>query len=942
MAGWVGHGWSIDVDPSRVRAVGPRTTFELSAAEAIACTLRRGLFGWKLERPGVRPKRLPGMRAPVVDQLKAAIARLWIDDELRAWVRRYDDLHAACERGLAEGRWVPWDVRMAFLIGRDEGLPERVNRAGALAMLSPREQQALVFGPREMAALVDETNRRILHGELRSRPDFFATIESRPLTEEQARAVVAFDNRVQVLAAAGSGKTSVMVARAAYAVARGFVRPERIVLLAFNTKAAEELQERVKTRFAAAGLSSEGVRASTFHSFGLSVIGAATGRKPSLAPWVADGRDAHKISEIVDRLRDSDTTFRYQWDLYRLVFARVPIDPGDGTPDTYDRERKETGYQTLNGTVVRSEGERMIADWLFVNGVEFEYERPYVFDVADATHRQYTPDFYYPAIDTWHEHWAVGRDGQPPAEFVGYADAMRWKRSIHQRYRTDLIETTFAEIVLGDGGFRELEKALVSRGVELDWNPDRPGATEPVTHDQMVRLVRTFLSHVKSSRASKESLQQLLGTTHSRLAGTRTRLFLDVFWPVFDAWNEELRAGGFVDFDDMLAAAAELVAAGHDPGCDLVLVDEFQDSSRARARLVQGLVAPGSRYLLAVGDDWQAINRFAGADLSVMTEFSTHFGPGPQLALTTTFRCSQVICDVSSEFVSRNRRQFAKAMRSVDRAEPGPPIEVVFAEEPGGAVEAYLERLSKQAGPAGASVFVLGRYRFEQRDAMPSVIPSNLRVGFHTVHGAKGAEADFVIVPGMNSGTHGFPSTIADDPVLDLVLGAPDTFEHAEERRLLYVALTRARRGVLLVASPTRPSPFVAELLESARSRADAGGGRRLVVEVDWHGEVVEGSAQARPCPQCKAGTLVSRTSAYGPFLACSRFPACTYKEDDRQVGGGESAGVGASAAVRAGARSSALSCPECGTGHLTRRNGRYGPFYGCTRYPACRFTVGM
>lgn len=110
-----------------------------------------------------------------------------------------------------------------------------------------------------------------------------------------------------------------------------------------------------------------------------------------------------------------------------------------------------------------------------------------------------------------------------------------------------------------------------------------------------------------------------------------------------------------MDFEDMLVAAADHLEAGRaDLGYELVMVDEFQDASRARARLVRGLLACPHRYLLAVGDDWQSINRFAGADLSVMTEFTTWFGPGPQLALTTTFRCPQAICDVASAFVAKN------------------------------------------------------------------------------------------------------------------------------------------------------------------------------------------------------------------------------------------------------------------------------------------------
>jgi DNA helicase-4 len=138
-------------------------------------------------------------------------------------------------------------------------------------------------------------------------------------------------------------------------------------------------------------------------------------------------------------------------------------------------------------------------------------------------------------------------------------------------------------------------------------------------------------------------------------------------------WQKRLAADRSVDFEDMLVQAAGHLEAGTvDAGFDLIMVDEFQDASRARARLVRGLVQSPGRFLMAVGDDWQSINRFAGADLSVMTDFEALFGRGRQLALTTTFRCPQTVCDVARVFVSANPGQYSKPMRSAN-PDPGPP-----------------------------------------------------------------------------------------------------------------------------------------------------------------------------------------------------------------------------------------------------------------------------
>ena len=125
----------------------------------------------------------------------------------------------------------------------------------------------------------------------------------------------------------------------------------------------------------------------------------------------------------------------------------------------------------------------------------------------------------------------------------------------------------------------------------------------------------------------------------------------------------------------LVQAAGHLEPVTSDRPYDLVMVDEFQDASQARARLIRGLVKTPGRFLLAVGDDWQSINRFAGADLSVMTNFEAWFGRGRQLALTTTFRCTQTICDVARNFVSKNPQQFNKPMRSAHQ-DPAAPIRV--------------------------------------------------------------------------------------------------------------------------------------------------------------------------------------------------------------------------------------------------------------------------
>lgn len=501
-------------------------------------------------------------------------------------------------------------------------------------------------------------NREILSACLKEDAEFFDNVEALPLTSTQAKAVATFDNRVQIIASAGSGKTSVMVARAAYAVYKGWVRADRILLLAFNRAAATELASRAKERFASLGLDATGLRSTTFHEFGLAVIAQATGHRPKPASWATGGDDTKTILKMVDALT-----------------AEVP------------------GYGAVWNSATRS---------LKVDGAG------------------------------------------------------------------------------------------------------------------LARLVRSFISHTKSGALGHEEL--LVRANTGDVA--RNRAFLAAFGPVAEKWDRQLHESGEVDFEDMLGQAVNLLEGGLDMGYDLVLVDEFQDASQARVRMARALVEKPGRYLLAVGDDWQSINRFAGADISSMTRFGVHFGEHQVVGLDTTFRTTQTIADTAGKFVCANPHQIRKQVKAYGK-DPGVPVGLIRLDHESEIAET-IDRWIQALGAAvtePTSVDIIGRYGFESRFA-PSEVPENLSVTFRTAHKSKGLEADYVIIPRLVCGKYGFPSEIADDAVMQMVVPFDD-YEHAEERRLFYVALTRAKRQVVLFTVAGDESPFVHELVEAGRVAED-------------------------------------------------------------------------------------------------------------------------
>ncbi|HDR8982640.1 TPA: UvrD-helicase domain-containing protein [Burkholderia vietnamiensis] len=896
------------VDGGLVLFVGGKVKIRHNVDGKSRPLIKHGLFWadvtFRAGKPdAIRIDGLPNKQATELEEAIAACERPYqfkvAFGQIQTWLQQGDTHLAQCEQNR---RWIPQSWQAGFESRRpclelsDEELWKLFRDPSVRASL-PGEaghvESVLKIWRRDWPAYWAQKNEAHTRRELVACREMFEEVEGKPLTEEQARAVICFDDHVLVVASAGSGKTSTMVAKAAYAIRRGIVRPDQILMLAFNKKAADELQKRAGKSFGRLGMADVVVEARTFHALGLSIIGKATGEKPDVPDWAIDAQPGQrKLTEIVDRLKDSSPTFRTNWDLFRIVFGQdLPKFGKQSNSDVVDGDANAK-LKTIDGKFVRSQEECFIANWLFYHGVGYVYERPYEHETRTAEHRQYKPDFYYPDIDLYHEHFALDANGEPPSHFENYLEGVVWKREEHQRRGTQLIETTSHQVRTGEA-WSYLEHALTSRGIVLDPNPDRPVpqyGQPPLDSALLIRLVRSFIVHTKSNCLSVEDMRKCLSSMPHDTFKHRHWMFLDLFEPILEAWNGALAEEGGIDFEDMLNQAAEHVESGrYFSPYGLVMADEFQDASRARARLCRALanarldtrrltigaiLGPVQQYFFAVGDDWQSINRFAGADVSVMTGFVDWFGKAQVLRLEQTFRCPQTLCDISSRFVTKNPRQIRKNIRSSAPA-TGAVLEAFQVKtrlHVQKAIDDYLAKLYRglqdgsvpRARDGKITVFILGRYNADK-----STLPFGWQVryggeivlSFVTIHSSKGAEADYVILPGMVS--RGFPNLREDDPVLALAMPGTEPFPLAEERRLFYVALTRARRSVAMFTVAGHRSSFLQELVsEGAVTVSSTGDEETTEYE----------------CPACNTGLLNKREGRYGQFLTCSNFPACRYK----------------------------------------------------------------
>lgn len=791
---------------------------------------------------------------------------------------------------------------------------------------------------------IESVRSAFVEHELAEHAAFFDSIESKPLTEAQRRACVIAEDNNLVLAGAGTGKTSVMIGRAGYLISSGRAKPDEILMLAFGRKAAQEMQGRQDSRLAA-WLTASTPTIKTFHALGLEIIGKVEGRRPDITVMAEDQlRFTTFVDETIASQCEED---EYRQRLIRYCGTeRFPYRNWfDFTTEAeYLEYVRVNELRTLKGEIVKSFEEMFIANYLASQGVTYEYERPYEMDTAGADYRQYRPDFYLPEHGVYIEHFALDRSGDPPRYFdrARYVEGVAWKRKLHAEHGTRLIET-YSYLKREDLLETTLEAALAEAGVTFDPQPTEQLLAQLRETSQVTDFAALVADFIGLMKQSDHTFPELRTKAVANLDASRINLLLDLVAPVYLTYEATLAERGEIDFADMISRATEHVESGrYESPYTHILVDEFQDISPARARLIQALLRQRREAMLfAVGDDWQSIYRFTGSDLRYTTRFSEIFGATAATALDLTFRFNDKLGDAASKFVLKNPEQVRKELASL-RAQDEPAVSVVPAAASRVGLDAVLEAISLRADGAEGSrstVLVLGRFTFTYSEVASAEYRQQLRrlhpgldVEFMTAHAAKGKEADYVVVLDVSQGRYGFPSERPAEPALEFLLPEAEPFRFAEERRLFYVALTRARHRTYVVCDPAKPSTFVTELLAEDDP---------YPVCTDECGTLASALTAQLPCPRCHSGRLVVRTGPYGSFVGCSHYPYCTHQAPACPACGGVMRRSGERrVCVDPACGHSVRLCPQCG-GDLVTRTGPYGQFIGCSNYGKGAYSCG-
>ena len=681
--------------------------------------------------------------------------------------------------------------------------------------------------------LVKQHNEGIITFLLDTHKEFFDHCLKYPLDKQQRRSIVSEEENCLVVSSAGSGKTSSIVGKVKYLTEIKKINPQNILLISYTNKAAAELTERM-------GIA--GLRGYTFHKLALDIIGQTTGQKPS----IYENTDALFVKiyhELLNDKKFKKSVIEYFID-YQTPEKEWEKRKNERRQQLSEQKdvRLKASFPDMDGKTVyvRSEQEQKICFALSSLSVKFRYEEPYEHPLVDEMHSQYKPDFsiyFEQGGETkriYLEHFGVDEHGLVPIWFAKdrgityeeanqkYNDGITWKKAAHEKFGTKLLTTSSADFHYSD--IREklktlLEKADVSIQEKTDAELYDMVLPPNSKHEKaFIRLVVTFVTLIKSSC---KSVDEVLRQTKNAGDERSTFIIKNIFQPVYKRYIEELANINQIDFTDAILQATDICRSSHPVKYDYIIVDEFQDISVDRYNFLKVLREgnpPAKLY--CVGDDWQSIYRFSGSDMALFNQFSDYFGQTEINKIETTYRFGEPLVSLSSQFIQRNEAQIKKNIHPFN---PQVKTELQFCDYERRDYCNVIGQLVASI-PLDKSVFLLGRYSFD--DYYLSFMYKSVKEGnrffyiigdrkieFLTVHKSKGLEADYVIILQCNKDTYGFPSLVSDDPVLNYVLTKSDQYPYGEERRLFYVAITRAKVKTYILYDRRFPSVFVDEFL---------------------------------------------------------------------------------------------------------------------------------
>lgn len=786
-----------------------------------------------------------------------------------------------------------------------------------------------------------QANERYINQELNDNSDLFDDLDGKSLDSQQREAIVVDEDAVKVIAGAGSGKTFTIQGKVKYLTEKRDVDPSEILAISFSNASVDDLKERI----------AEPIDIKTFHKVGKDILTQynqysrpdTSALKRIIKRYLT--KKALKNEDISKKLIEffsfyinvppSDDDIKYEGDL---------LDWQEGVDfSTLKRRFKNKQRETLNNEIVRSYEELYIANFLFIYGIKYTYEKIYSYpnknferefnkfkeflfsfneeipdelknditkDLLNLTDifeeyeiKDYLPDFYLDDYNIYIEHFGLNRNcenhligGKSSEEYV---KEMEWKRKVHKKYGTTLIET-FSYYQSENRLLTRLAEKLQAQGVEfneIDYREVYRILLENKTikeWEDFIVLLKTFIELFKGNNYDENKFKEFydyVGGLKDSFSKDRTIAFLKIVEEIYNDYEAYLLKIKKIDFNDMINKASDcIVKNGLDLPYKYIIVDEYQDTSFTRYNLLRNICDSIGAKIMVVGDDWQSIYSFSGCDVNIFTKFDNFFDVCETRYIEKTYRNSQQLIDASSNFVMKNPDQTRKELKSSKSLKY--PIKLVKFDNDFDEIlkfELIIKNIINQSAFKNKKILILGRNnkdifnllknfnveneygkrKFEilgdedklRRNKFVKIVyreSPDVNIEYRTVHQSKGLECDNVILINLKNWKAGFPNKMVDDPVLNFVKRNGDSFSYAEERRLFYVALTRTKNNVYLLSPYFKSSVFVQELKTDANVELLELENNKLetLKNIEKNGESYVIPTKLK-CPVCKTGVVL-------------------------------------------------------------------------------------
>lgn len=697
--------------------------------------------------------------------------------------------------------------------------------------------------------IIKEHNNNYLETELKNNEDYFNNLfndidPNIKLDLEQKKAILCDEDYSLIIAGAGSGKTTTMAAKVKYLIEKKRIDPKRIILLSLTNKAVLELDTRINEDFKL------NVEVLTFHKLGMKFLRNNFPNKLSIASdktlydIISDYiklkvfKNKELLKEFTSLFKDycyfDDKAFDYSnFDDYYKYYSDKLYEQNKNNLDKFNKKRiknREKIFKTIKGEYVKSVAEVNIANYLYLHGINYEYEK--IYDYSLDNNHTYAPDFtiYYQDNIYYLEYYGLTKylkNGKYTTyDIETYNKLIIKKRLLHEKYKTDLIELYFEyensnyllELI------RELKKREIV-GIEKTEKEVFYQLMNTAKESQFfkfINLTMTFINLYKEKNYKDDYFLEL-----SKNQNEITIKRLNFLKNIYNFYNLKIHSEYKIDFNDMINYAYYSVFKSREE-YDYIIIDEYQDISRQKYNLAKKISSVFKAKIIAVGDDWQSIFSFSGSDIDLFTNFCDLMGYGEIIKIKNTYRNSQELIDIASQFVSKNDSQIIKNLKSSKHLDN--PIEIHYYDDLNSKILVIINLIeSIYQKNKNSKILLLGRYKSDieelllsgmfktsVKDQIICLKSPKVYLDFLTVHASKGLGYDEVILLNALDDEKGFPSKIKDDDLIKLLRPVEKTkIDFPEERRLFYVAITRTKNKVYILCPKNyqKRSEFIKEIV---------------------------------------------------------------------------------------------------------------------------------